>query len=177
MAVKNEDIHDRRIWTQALRFWYAKTNGKAPTASRPFRQLTIPARLPHWCKVPALTSTMALPTAAVHLILLHTGLSCRIEPCSFQLRLAKSFHSGRADTSSTHGSVTAAGATSTAGHAQGNTDQPGHAAAHGSQQQHAATSSNGQQDFPFEATGSQPAADDVLRGIGSQFDAYHGGLY
>lgn len=88
------------------------------------------------------------------------------------------FDSGRADISSTRGSVTAAGATSTAGHTrQANLDQHGYAAAHGSQQQHAAAPSRSQQEGPSGVAESKPPVEDVLLGIGAQFDAFHGGCY
>ncbi|KAG6360859.1 hypothetical protein INS49_011926 [Diaporthe citri] len=78
----------------------------------------------------------------------------------------------------TRGSATAAGATSTGGHGQqARLDEPGYAAAHGSQQQHAAASSHGQQGRSFGATEPKPPVDDVLLGIGAQFDAYRGGCY
>ncbi|KAI7776340.1 hypothetical protein LA080_005475 [Diaporthe eres] len=72
--------------------------------------------------------------------------------------------------------VNGAGTTSTGGHGQqASLDQPGYATAHGPQQQHAADSSHGQQDSSFGSTEPKPPMDNVLLGIGAQFDAYHGG--
>ncbi|PSR84390.1 hypothetical protein BD289DRAFT_453376 [Coniella lustricola] len=44
MAIEDEDIRDREIWTGVSRFWYTKASDKAPTAGRLYHHLAILAR-------------------------------------------------------------------------------------------------------------------------------------
>lgn len=49
MAIEDEDIRDREIWTDVSRYWYSKASDKAPTTGRLYHHLAILAR-PHAVK-------------------------------------------------------------------------------------------------------------------------------
>lgn len=44
MAIEDEDIRDREIWTEVSRYWYSKASDKAPTTGRLHHHLAILAR-------------------------------------------------------------------------------------------------------------------------------------
>ncbi|KAK0701744.1 hypothetical protein B0T26DRAFT_795304 [Lasiosphaeria miniovina] len=44
MAIKDEDIRDREVWTSVSRYWYSKASDKAPTTGRLYHHLAILAR-------------------------------------------------------------------------------------------------------------------------------------
>lgn len=44
MAIEDEDIRDREIWTEVSRYWYSKASDKAPTTGRLYHHLAILAR-------------------------------------------------------------------------------------------------------------------------------------
>ncbi|KAH8749334.1 hypothetical protein F5883DRAFT_435891 [Diaporthe sp. PMI_573] len=44
MAIEDEDIRDREIWTDVSRYWYSKASDKAPTTGRLYHHLAILAR-------------------------------------------------------------------------------------------------------------------------------------
>ncbi|PSR90756.1 hypothetical protein BD289DRAFT_430456 [Coniella lustricola] len=44
MAIEDEDIRDREIWTGVSRYWYTKASDKAPTTGRLYHHLAILAR-------------------------------------------------------------------------------------------------------------------------------------
>lgn len=44
MAIEDDDIHDRDIWTSVSRRWYSKASDKAPTTGRLYHHLAILAR-------------------------------------------------------------------------------------------------------------------------------------
>lgn len=44
MAIEDEDIRDREIWTSVSRHWYSKASDKAPTTGRLYHHLAILAR-------------------------------------------------------------------------------------------------------------------------------------
>lgn len=44
MAIEDEDIRDREIWTEVSRYWYSKASDKAPTTGRLCHHLAILAR-------------------------------------------------------------------------------------------------------------------------------------
>ncbi|KAJ0103746.1 telomerase-binding protein est1a [Diaporthe amygdali] len=44
MAIEDEDIRDREIWTDVSRYWYSKASDKAPTTGRLHHHLAILAR-------------------------------------------------------------------------------------------------------------------------------------
>lgn len=44
MAIEEEDIRDREIWTSVSRHWYTKASGKVPTTGRLYHHLAILAR-------------------------------------------------------------------------------------------------------------------------------------
>ncbi|KAI1286610.1 hypothetical protein F5Y03DRAFT_380589 [Xylaria venustula] len=44
MAVEDEDIRDREVWTSVSRYWYSKASDKAPTTGRLYHHLAILAR-------------------------------------------------------------------------------------------------------------------------------------
>lgn len=44
MAIEDEDIRDREIWTSVSRYWYSKASDKAPTTGRLYHHLAILAR-------------------------------------------------------------------------------------------------------------------------------------
>jgi len=44
MAIEDDDIRDREVWTQVSRHWYSKASDKAPTTGRLYHHLAILAR-------------------------------------------------------------------------------------------------------------------------------------
>ncbi|KAI1288757.1 hypothetical protein F5Y03DRAFT_78891 [Xylaria venustula] len=44
MAIEDEDIRDREVWTSISRYWYSKASDKAPTTGRLYHHLAILAR-------------------------------------------------------------------------------------------------------------------------------------
>jgi hypothetical protein len=44
MAIEDDDIQDREVWTGVARHWYAKASDKAPTTSKLYHHLAILAR-------------------------------------------------------------------------------------------------------------------------------------
>ncbi|KAI0400936.1 hypothetical protein F4802DRAFT_465890 [Xylaria palmicola] len=44
MAIEDEDIRDREVWTSVSRYWYSKASDKAPTTGRLYHHLAILAR-------------------------------------------------------------------------------------------------------------------------------------
>lgn len=69
MAIEDDDIRDREIWTAVSRHWYSEASDKAPTAGRLYHHLAILARpnalqqLFHYAKalyapVPSRTNTV-----------------------------------------------------------------------------------------------------------------------
>ncbi|KAH8759489.1 hypothetical protein F5883DRAFT_466099, partial [Diaporthe sp. PMI_573] len=44
MAIEDEDIRDREIWTDVSRYWYSKASDKAPTTGSLYHHLAILAR-------------------------------------------------------------------------------------------------------------------------------------
>lgn len=44
MAIEDDDIRDREVWTGVSRFWYSKASDKAPTTGRLYHHLAILAR-------------------------------------------------------------------------------------------------------------------------------------
>lgn len=44
MAIEDDDIRDREIWTSVSRHWYSKASDKAPTTGRLYHHLAILAR-------------------------------------------------------------------------------------------------------------------------------------
>lgn len=44
MAIEDDDIHDREVWTAVSRYWYSKASDKAPTTGRLYHHLAILAR-------------------------------------------------------------------------------------------------------------------------------------
>ena len=49
LAIEDEDIRDREIWTDVSRYWYSKASDKVPTTGRLYHHLAILAR-PHAVK-------------------------------------------------------------------------------------------------------------------------------
>ncbi|KAM3064714.1 hypothetical protein ACMFMG_010634 [Clarireedia jacksonii] len=44
MAIEDDDIRDREVWTGVARYWYSKASNKAPTTGRLYHHLAILAR-------------------------------------------------------------------------------------------------------------------------------------
>lgn len=44
MAIEDDDIRDREVWTSVSRLWYSKASDKAPTTGRLYHHLAILAR-------------------------------------------------------------------------------------------------------------------------------------
>jgi hypothetical protein len=44
MAIEDDDIRDREVWTGVARHWYSKASDKAPTTGRLYHYLAILAR-------------------------------------------------------------------------------------------------------------------------------------
>jgi hypothetical protein len=44
MAIEDDDIRDREVWTSVSRHWYSKASDKAPTTGRLYHHLAILAR-------------------------------------------------------------------------------------------------------------------------------------
>ena len=44
MAIEDDDIRDREVWTGVARHWYSKASDKAPTTGRLYHHLAILAR-------------------------------------------------------------------------------------------------------------------------------------
>jgi hypothetical protein len=44
MAIEDDDIKDRKVWTGVARYWYSKASDKAPTTGRLYHHLAILAR-------------------------------------------------------------------------------------------------------------------------------------
>ena len=44
MAIEDDDIRDREVWTGVARFWYSKAADKSPTVGRLYHHLAILAR-------------------------------------------------------------------------------------------------------------------------------------
>ncbi|CAJ2508638.1 Uu.00g136640.m01.CDS01 [Anthostomella pinea] len=44
MAIEDDDIRDREVWTSVSRHWYSKASDKAPTTVRLYHHLAILAR-------------------------------------------------------------------------------------------------------------------------------------
>tara|TARA_R110002060_G_scaffold57696_1_gene67903 strand:- start:481 stop:807 length:327 start_codon:yes stop_codon:yes gene_type:complete len=44
MAIEDDDIRDRAVWTGVVRHWYSKASDKAPTTGRLYHHLAILAR-------------------------------------------------------------------------------------------------------------------------------------
>ncbi|KAJ3561129.1 hypothetical protein NPX13_g9063 [Xylaria arbuscula] len=44
MAIEDEDMRDREVWTSVSRYWYSKASDKAPTTGRLYHHLAILAR-------------------------------------------------------------------------------------------------------------------------------------
>ncbi|KAK5633376.1 hypothetical protein RRF57_009090 [Xylaria bambusicola] len=44
MAIEDEDIRDRKVWTSVSQYWYSKASDKAPTTGRLYHHLAILAR-------------------------------------------------------------------------------------------------------------------------------------
>jgi hypothetical protein len=44
MAIEDDDVRDREVWTGVARHWYSKASDKAPTTGRLYHHLAILAR-------------------------------------------------------------------------------------------------------------------------------------
>jgi hypothetical protein len=44
MAIEDDDVRDREVWTSVSRHWYSKASDKAPTTGRLYHHLAILAR-------------------------------------------------------------------------------------------------------------------------------------
>jgi hypothetical protein len=44
IAIEDDDIRDREVWTRIARYWYSKAFDKAPTTGRLYHHLAILAR-------------------------------------------------------------------------------------------------------------------------------------
>ncbi|TVY18829.1 EST/SMG-like protein 2 [Lachnellula arida] len=51
MAIKDDDIRDREVWTRVARHWYSKASDKAPTTGRLYHHLATLARPGLWLPI------------------------------------------------------------------------------------------------------------------------------
>ncbi|KAK5991255.1 EST/SMG-like 1-like protein [Cladobotryum mycophilum] len=62
MAIEDDDIRDREIWTAVSRYWYSKASDKSPTTGRLYHHLAILARPNALQQVYYYTKSLCVPT-------------------------------------------------------------------------------------------------------------------